>query len=297
MCGLPTASEALVTAATHIELLRCEGCGAAVSYDVEAQAPKCSFCGSVMHVERPDDPVEEASVYLPFAVDPGAAAEGLRRWLGTLGFFRPSDLQSAATIGELKPLWWVGWVFDAEVLVSWAADSEVGSRRASWAPHAGQQPLHLQNVLVPASRGLSAAECQAIARGYRVDSGGPPPEARPGVLIERFDVQRSAARRAIAEGLERAALAHASKWVPGSRQRKLSVAVLPRRLTSERLAFPAYVLAYRYRGELYHAVVNGQDAAVVTGKAPLSIAKIVLVVVGGIAAIAMIVAVIAALAK
>lgn len=296
MCGLPTPGEALVSAETHVELLRCEGCGAAVSYDVEVRAPKCSFCGSLMHVERPEDPVEEASAYLPFTVDPAAAAEGLRRWLGTLGFFRPSDLQAAATIGELKPLWWVGWVFDAEVLVSWAADSEVGSRRASWAPHAGQQSLNLRSVLVPASRGLSAGECQAIGRGYRVESGGPPPEARPGVLIERFDVQRSAARRAIAEGLERAALAHASEWVPGSRQRKLSVAVLPRRLDSERLAFPAYVLAYRYRDKLYRAVVNGQDAAVVTGKAPLSIARIVLVIVGGLAAIALIVALIVVLA-
>jgi len=36
-------------------------------------------------------------------------------------------------------------------------------------------------------------------------------------------------------------------------QRKLSVAVLPRRLGSERLAFPAYVLAYRYRDKLYRA--------------------------------------------
>ncbi|MDC0716670.1 zinc ribbon domain-containing protein [Nannocystis bainbridge] len=296
VCGLPTPGEALVSAETHVELLRCEGCGAAVSYDVEVRAPKCSFCGSLMHVERPEDPVEEASAYLPFTVDPAAAAEGLRRWLGTLGFFRPSDLQAAATIGELKPLWWVGWVFDAEVLVSWAADSEVGSRRASWAPHAGQQSLNLRSVLVPASRGLSAAECQAIGRGYRVESGGPPPEARPGVLIERFDVQRSAARRAIAEGLERAALVHASEWVPGSRQRKLSVAVLPRRLDSERLAFPAYVLAYRYRDKLYRAVVNGQDAAVVTGKAPLSIARIVLVIVGGLAAIALIVALIVVLA-
>lgn len=297
MCGLPTPGEVFVSAATRIELLRCEGCGAAVSYDVEVRAPKCSFCGSLMHVERPEDPVEEASAYLPFAVDPAAAAEGLRRWLGTLGFFRPSDLQAAATIGELKPLWWVGWLFEAEVLVSWAADSEVGSRRASWAPHAGQQSLNLRNVLVPASRGLSAAECRAIARGYRVDSGGPPPEARPGVLIERFDVQRSAARRAIAEGLERAALGHASTWVPGNRQRKLSVAVLPRRLSSVRLAFPAYVLAYRYRDKLYRAVVNGQDQAVVTGKAPLSIARIVLVIVGGLAVFALTVVLIAALIR
>ena len=130
VCSLPTPALAHASAATKVELLRCEGCGAAVSYDIKAQAPKCSFCDSVMHVETPEDPLEEASGSLPFAIDDDAAREGLRRWLGTLGFFRPGDLQSSATINELKPLWWVGWVFDAQVLVSWAADSEDGSRRA-----------------------------------------------------------------------------------------------------------------------------------------------------------------------
>ena len=97
-----------------------------------------------------------------------------------------------------------------------------------------------------------------------------------------------AARQTIASALERVALRNASQWVPGSRQRKLSVAVLPRRLSSERLAFPAYVLAYRYRGKLYRAVVNGQDAGIVTGKAPYSIARIALAILGGIAAIALV---------
>ncbi|MCA9661288.1 MAG: zinc ribbon domain-containing protein, partial [Myxococcales bacterium] len=288
VCGLPTPAELAAAVVTKIEFLRCEGCGAAVSYDVKAQAPKCSFCDSVMHVETPEDPVEEARASLPFAIDDEAAKVGLRAWLGTLGFFRPSDLQSAATIGELKPLWWVGWVFDAEVLVSWAADSEVGSRRSRWAPHAGQREVHFRKVLVPASRGLTSDECRAIADGYRLASQGPPPEPRPGVLVERFDVQRSAARAVIAEALERAAAGQAAEWVPGSRLRKLRIAVLPKRLTSDRLAFPAYVLAYRYRGKLYRAVVNGQNAGVVTGKAPYSLAKILLVSLGGIALIAII---------
>ncbi len=296
VCSLPTPALAPAAGPARIELLRCEGCGAAVSYDIRAQAPKCSFCDSLMHVEAPEDPLEEAAAALPFVIDEAAARDALRAWLGTLGFFRPGDLQSSSTVGELRPLWWVGWIFDARVLVSWAADSEVGSRRARWAPHSGQQELDLRRVLVPASRGLQLAECQAIAPGYQLATRGPPPEPRPGVLVERFDVQRSAARKAVAEALERVALHRASAWVPGSRQRKLSVAVLPRRLASERLAFPAYVLAYRYRGKLYRAVINGQDAAHVTGTAPYSILRIALTILGGLAAIALVAAVIAFLA-
>ncbi len=278
VCGMATPEEIAAGSAEIVEFLRCDGCGAAVSYDVKARAPKCSFCGSVMHVETPEDPVEEADAYLPFTIDTGTATEGLRTWLGTLGFFRPKDLQWSAQVGELKPLWWVGWVFDAEVLVSWAADSEVGSGRANWAPHAGQENVHFKRVLVPASRGLSTEECIAIRSGYLLNTQTPKPEPRPGALIERFDVQRSAARKVIAQALEQAALAQANQWVPGRKRRKLKVAVMPKRLSSDRLAFPAYVLAYRYRKKLYRAVVNGQDASLVIAKAPYSIARIAAVV-------------------
>ncbi len=289
VCGLTTPIVDAPVSAEKVEFLRCDGCGAAVSYDVKAQAPKCSFCDSVMHVESPEDPLEEAGAYLPFQIDARAATEGMRTWLGTLGFFRPKDLQTSATVGELKPLWWVGWVFDAEVLVSWAADSEVGSRRSAWAPHAGQQHVHFQRILVPASRGLSLEECTSISGGYNLSTQGPPPEQTPGTLIERFDVQRSAARKAIANALTRAARGQAKEWVPGSRMRKLKVAVLPKKLSSDRLAFPAYVLAYRYHGKLYRAVVNGQDASVVVGNAPYSIARIAAVVGTIIAVIAIII--------
>jgi len=240
-----------------------------------------------MHVESPEDPLEEASGYLPFTIDAATATAGLIDWLGTLGFFRPKDLQGSADVGELRPLWWVGWVFDAEVLVSWAADSEVGSRRARWAPHSGQQEIALRRVLVPASRGLSTEECTAISHGYSLTTRDAAPEDRPGALVERFDVQRSAARQAIATALERAAASHASEWVPGSRMRKLKVAVLPKKLTSDRLAFPAYVLAYRYRDKLYRAVVNGQDPSAIIGKAPYSIRRIAAVVVAVLGVIAL----------
>jgi len=57
------------------------------------------------------------------------------------------------------------------------------------------------------------------------------------------------------------------------------VAVLLQQLETRRLALPSYVLAYRYRRSLYRAIVHGQDARCVFGKAPLSIGKIALVIV------------------
>ena len=57
-----------------VEVLRCEGCGAAVSYSEKARAPKCAFCGSVLHLETPSDPMEQTRHFLPFTVTRSQAA-------------------------------------------------------------------------------------------------------------------------------------------------------------------------------------------------------------------------------
>ena len=71
---------------TAVEVLRCDGCGASVSYDVRARAPACAFCGSVMHGEVPDDPIEQTRFYLPFSVERPEAEAAYRGWLQGLGF-------------------------------------------------------------------------------------------------------------------------------------------------------------------------------------------------------------------
>ena len=52
----------------------------------------------------------------------------------TLKWYRPSDLATASTLDQLRPIWWASWIFDANALVSWTADSDHGNRRSSWAP-------------------------------------------------------------------------------------------------------------------------------------------------------------------
>jgi len=286
---VPTAPEARGDVA--VLLMRCAGCSAAVTFDPAAQGLACAFCSSVMYLETLADPLEETQVWLPFTVDHDAARAALRRWLSRLGWFRPSDLTRAARVEALRPLWWVAWTFDVEARVSWTADSDAGSGRAAWAPHAGRVDLRFDDILVCASRGLSDAEAAALAGRYDLASGATQPPEVAGAtavgtagavapaVMEQFDVQRSAARRRILSEIDRAAAdVVAEEHVPGTRQRKVKVASLLRGLETKRWALPAYVMAYRYKDELYRAVVCGQDAGCVTGRAPYSVAKIVVVV-------------------
>ena len=71
--------------AAAVEVLRCEGCGAAVAYSVTARAPQCAFCGSIVRLEVPEDPLEQVGLILPFTVGRSRAEESFRHWQGGLG--------------------------------------------------------------------------------------------------------------------------------------------------------------------------------------------------------------------
>jgi len=262
-----------------VQVLRCTGCGAAVAYDPNLRAPACSFCGSVMQVETPTDPVEQTQGYLPFTVDQETAKRTLRHWLGGLGWFRPTELRQAARIERLTPIWWVGWVFDAEALVSWTGDSDADAQRSAWAPYAGQTPMEFDDILVSASRGLSYAEVDAVAPGYDLETIADEPQGAVNPTLEQFDLQRSQARQSVIYAVQRVAASRVGELqIPGTRSRNVNVSVILRNLITRRLSFPAYILAYRYKERLYRVVISGQNPRLITGSAPYSFAKIALVV-------------------
>ncbi len=271
-CPAPAAED---RAETVVDILRCTGCGAAMTYDVAERAASCAFCGSVLSVEQPADPIEEAERSLPFTVDRERAVEAFRTWLASLGWFRPGDLRSAAILESIQPLRWVGWVFDAEATVSWAADTDAGAQRSDWAPHAGVAELDYDEVVVPATRGLRPDEVAHLLPSYDVNGSDEVEDVVEEATVERFDVPRSTARARLVEAIEQLARRRLiERRLPGRRHRNLATSTVLRGLHSRRVAFPAWVLAYRYRGRLYRTVLSGRDAERLTGEAPISALRI-----------------------
>jgi hypothetical protein len=282
-------------------VLRCTECGAAVAFVAEAQAPKCAFCGAVSKVEQPHDPIEQPAFVAPFLVDRTAAQAALKRWLGSRGWLYPRDLSSSSAVDKIEPLRWAAWLVDADAHVTWAADSDHDNHRSAWAPHAGQDRMTFASIVVPASRGLTHAECRDLAGAYQVDTltalaatGAAAPDAAPDAVVEGFEAQRSAARKIVMDGIESTAAHRLTQGIiPGRKFRKVHTSVLLARLETRRVALPAWVLAYSYRGKRYRAVVHGQNHHVVIGKAPYAVWKILLLVGAGVALVAGILALLA----
>lgn len=277
---------------TVVDVLRCTGCGAAMTYQVRRRTAACAFCGSALELETPADPVEEADTALPFTVGRDRATAAFRGWLGGLGWFRPSDLVSGARLETIQPLRWVGWVFDARARVSWAADTDHGARRSEWAPHAGQVELDWDGVVVPATRGLDRDELARLVPSYDLVGSAGVADVVDDATVERFDVPRSAARARLVDAIERLTRRRLADGVlPGRRIRNLHTATVLRGLAARRVAFPAWVLAYRYRDRLYRTVLSGQDADCLVGSAPVSALKIAAAIAAAVAAVVGVIAI------
>jgi hypothetical protein len=143
------------------------------------------------------------------------------------------------------------------------------------------------NLLISASRGLSAKETRGLTAHYNLA----PTEAVPDGSheVEQFDAQRSVARKVVAEAITNEAVAEATqRHVPGSRHRNVRAHAMMTGLSTRRLALPAWVMVYRFEGKPFRAVVHGQNAGVVLGESPTSIWKILGVIFGSILGIALI---------
>lgn len=278
---------------TRVQVLRCGSCGAAVEYRAAFQAPQCAFCGGVLKLEEFSDPEEHVETRAPFTVDRAEASRIYQEWIARQGFFRPFNLASEARLETLRAVWWAAWVVDARALATWTADSDADTRNAKWAPCAGELETEFDDLVIPATRGFSAEECARLIPTYDLTFSAHDSDSRDGTSqgeVERFDMPRSFAQATIVGTIQRLLEARIAKHeIPGSRCRNLHASVHLRRLVTRRVALPAYVIAYRYRGKLYRTVISGQDRECVIGEAPRSLGKLLLVAALAVLAIGILV--------
>lgn len=251
----------------------CQGCGASMSYDASAQTLRCPFCGSEQLQPQQDAKLLSAERVVPFAIDRPAAEGLLRQWLGK-GFWRPSDLAAASVLTKVTAVFVPYWVFEARTFTYWTADSSATpfGAQGDWVPMFGEHRGSYAGLLIGASGALTPAETESLcpfdlaaAQPYTaVDTDN--------VIVEQFRVQRKYARPMAQQGLEQLERAACQPLVPG-RCRNLKVNVLLDGLSSSTVLLPVWIMAYRYREQVYRFLVNGQTGRA-TGQAPVSWKKV-----------------------
>jgi hypothetical protein len=255
----------------------CQGCGASMSYDASAQTLRCPFCGSTKLAEQKDAQTLRPKWVVPFAVAQPDALANLRQWLGS-SFWRPGDLPQAAVVTTLTQVYVPYWVFAARVFTYWTADTSrtPAGARGDWFPLAGENQGSYSGLIVGASSVLTPAETSAIAP-FDLSAAVPPEQVDlNNVVYEQFRVQRKYARPLAQQGLENLESEACRQFVPAN-CRNLKVNVRTMGLTGEPVLLPVWIMAYRYKHQVFRFLCNGQSGRC-TGTAPTSYRKIAAVI-------------------
>ncbi len=267
--------DATQTVTHHFE---CEGCGASMSYDAEAQSLRCPFCGSEQLRNQADATSIEARLAVPFVVNHTAASAALRRWLGA-GFWRPNDLSHRAAITNMTAVYVPYWVFRTRTFTYWTADTNQTPRgaRGDWYPLAGEHHGQYEGQLVGASGVLTPEETKLLRPFDLAAAVAPDQVDMQEKVVEQFRVQRKYARPLARQGVEELERQACQQYVPG-RSRNLKVNVRLEGLSSDPVLLPVWIMAYRYRDQVFRFLLNGQSGKA-TGTAPRSWKKMLAAIV------------------
>ncbi len=278
----------------------CKECGATVSFGEATTATRCDFCDSpqVMQQEGSRNVIRPESL-VPFAVEKKVATDKFKHWLRKL-WFRPFDLKHKAEVEEMHGVYIPYWCFDSNVASHWTAQSgtyyyetetytdrdasgntvtktrQVQKTRWRWT--SGNRKDHYDDLLVCASKGLPRDMAEKL-RSFDTASLRPwEPGFLAGWKAEEYAVDLNTSWKEAVERMEASQRQRCSGDVPGDTQRFLSV---ENQFSGERfkhVLLPLWISSYRYQEKVYRFLVNGQTGEV-TGKAPLSWFKILLLVV------------------
>jgi hypothetical protein len=245
---------------------------------------------------------------VPFQIDRQAAQDKFGGWLRGL-WFRPSDLKHKARVADMAGVYVPYWTFDARVDSDWTAQAgyyyyetetytATGSdgkpttktrqvRRTRWEPAWGRRADVFDDVLICASKGLPSDLAERLKTFDTRRLVPYEPGFLAGWRAEEYAVDLNTGWHQAVDRMEAAQRQRCAGDVPGDTHRFLHVTNRFSQQTFKHVLLPIWISAYRYDDKVFRFLVNGQTGEV-TGKAPLSVLKIVLFIAVVAALIALI---------
>jgi len=254
----------------------------------------------------PDLPAIESLV--PFEI-PDNQVDGLfRKWLGE-GFFRPRDLSEKANSHLMRSVYVPIWTCKGSAQSTWSAsagyfreqqesytrtDAEGNSVQETrsvtitdWRPASGDHQEDYDRVLVSASKGLPQDWIQRLG-GINWDKETKyDDQFLFGRETESPSIDRASALKFATDEMKDREQGACGSLVPGDTQRDLRVNTRITDAAGALLYLPVWLGSFEYNAKIYRCVVNGQTGSV-SGEAPISKGRIMMVAAGVLILIAII---------
>jgi hypothetical protein len=272
----------------------CPNCGAIVEFDPDIHAKECPFCATPVVTGTGVNRHIKPGGLMPFLVDEGAAKQAMGDWLGRL-WFAPNGLQAYAKRGRrLSGIYVPYWTFDARTQTDYAGQRgtvytemrtvvrdgkrhSVPVTRVRWRPVRGRVARAFDDVLVLASRSLPKRHTDALLPWDMTRLVPYTPEYLAGFRAEAYQVELPGGWAEAREIMDRTIERDVRFDIGGDRQQIQDMRTSISDVTFKHVLLPVWVAAYKFRGQSYRFVVNGQTGRV-QGERPWSRLKIAIAV-------------------
>lgn len=279
--------------AADIEVTRvsqCESCGAQVEFDPAIHALECPFCASPVVSDTGEHRHIKPRAVLPFVLDESAARQAMVNWLGKL-WFAPNGLQDYARKGrKMAGIYVPFWTYDADTQSRYSGQRgtvyyetitvirdgkpvRTQVPRIRWTPVSGRVSRWFDDVLVLGSTSLPRSYTEGLEpwdlsalQPYR-------PEFLAGFRAEGYTVDLESGFVIAREKMDKVIERDIRFDIGGDQQRITQVSTDLSNVTFKHILLPVWMAAYKYRGQSYRFVVNGETGRV-QGERPWSAWKI-----------------------
>ncbi|MEL7448918.1 MAG: primosomal protein N' (replication factor Y) - superfamily II helicase [Pseudomonadota bacterium] len=292
--------------ADTLQTSQCENCAAVFNLEKNVHSGECPFCGTPVVKGTGINRHIKPESLLPFALDENTAKKRFRQWIGKL-WFAPGKIQKFARedtgmTGVYVPY----WTYDSHTASSYSGqrgdayyvqqrytvmvDGRPRTRtrtvrKVRWTPVRGRVARAFDDVLVGASRSLPRTITERIAPWDLENLVPYDPKFLSGFRSEVYQVGLDEGFETAVNIMDRVIRQDVARDIGGDHQRIHRVDTRHSDTTYKHLLLPVWSAAFRFRDKSYRFVVNGRTGKV-QGERPYSVAKIAAAVVGGAAALA-----------
>lgn len=278
-------------------VLRCPNCAAEVEFNEATHAKECPFCATPVVTDTGTNRHIKPKAVLPFQFDERAAKAAMNKWLGSL-WFAPNGLKEYARKGRrMQGIYVPYWTYDAETSSRYSGqrgddyyvtkkvmiDGEMRTRqerRTRWSARSGRVSRFFDDVLVLASASLPKRFTDALQPWDLSYLEPYLPEFLAGFRAEGYTVELKEGFTEARHYMDRIIERDVRFDIGGDRQRIHSIDTKLGAVTFKHILLPVWLAAYKYRGETYRFVVNGQTGRV-QGERPYSVWKVTFAVIIG----------------
>ena len=259
--------------------VQCPNCGAQFEFDPATHAAECPFCATPVVADTGENRHIKPKGVLPFVLDERTAHKAMSDWLGRL-WFAPSGLQEYARKGRrMQGIYVPYWTFDADTKSAYSGErgtiyyetvtvtrdgKQVQEKVAKirWTPVRGRVARFFDDVLVLASKSLPRRYTEAL-QPWDLSALVPyQPQYLAGFRAEGYTVDLTEGHKDARAQMDRVIERDVRFDIGGDQQRIHRIDTELSDVTFKHILLPVWLAAYKYGGNTYRFVVNGQSGRV-----------------------------------